>query len=355
MRRSARRSAESVRRMPAARHCSTAWSQPARENTNTIAGSIRSSARRSTTSVRHGVYSRRRRCPRPRGALRASRRAATGFGCSSPPVVDERRQQVQLLGAAVADHVQVHEVDRPALLDHRLGRAPHRLHPRRDLLGVRHGRRQRHDVDLGGQVDDDLLPHRAARRVLEVVHLVEHDVAQAVERRRARVDHVAQHFGGHHHDRRVAVDRVVAGEQADAGRRRTRGRSRRTSGSTAPSAASCRRPCRPSRARGRSRTRRRASCPSPSARRRAPTGPASSASSARVWNSSSGNGRAAVNAARTSVASRAPVSRPSSGRRGVVGVAGRLASRALRRRRRRCRAWLVGVSLICGERRVVRG
>ena len=34
-----------------------------------------------------------------------------------------------------------------------------------------------------GQVDDHLLPHRAAGAVLEVVHLVEHDVAQAVERR----------------------------------------------------------------------------------------------------------------------------------------------------------------------------
>ena len=56
--------------------------------------------------------------------------------------------------------------------------------------------------------------------VLEVVHLVEHDAAQAVERAATGVDHVAQHLGGHHHDRRVAVDRVVAGQQADRARRR---------------------------------------------------------------------------------------------------------------------------------------
>ena len=88
---------------------------------------------------------------------------------------------MQLLGAALADHVEVHELDRPALLDDRLGLAAHRLHPGRDLLGVRDGRRQRDDRDLGREVDDHFLPHRAAGPVLEVVHLVEHGVAEAVE------------------------------------------------------------------------------------------------------------------------------------------------------------------------------
>jgi hypothetical protein len=63
-------------------------------------------------------------------------------------------------------------------------------------------------------MDDDLLPHRAPIAVLEVVHLVEHDRPEGVERRRPGVDHVAQHLGGHHDDRCVAVDGVVAGEQA---------------------------------------------------------------------------------------------------------------------------------------------
>ena len=66
-----------------------------------------------------------------------------------------------------------------------------------------------------GQVDDHLLPDRAAEPVGEVVHLVHHHVRQAVQGRRAGVEHVAQHLGGHHHHRRVAVDRVVAGQQAD--------------------------------------------------------------------------------------------------------------------------------------------
>ena len=94
-------------------------------------------------------------------------------------VVDEGRQQVQARRAAVADEVEVHEVDRAPLLDHRLGRAAHGLHPGRDLLRVRDGRRERDDVDVGREVDDDLLPDRAPRPVLQVVHLVEHDVAQA--------------------------------------------------------------------------------------------------------------------------------------------------------------------------------
>ena len=38
---------------------------------------------------------------------------------------------------------------------------------------------------------------------------------EVVEALRAAVDHVAQHLGGHHDDRRVTVDRVVAGQQPD--------------------------------------------------------------------------------------------------------------------------------------------
>ena len=145
---------------------------------------------------------------RPRPGPRPSSRGATGFGPQLAVVVDERRQEVQRVGAAVADQVQVHELDRPALLDDRLGLAAHRLHPRRDLLRVRDGRRQRDDRDLGREVDDHLFPHRAAGRGPG-------GSAPRRARRSAgpssvgepRVDHVAQHLGGHHDDRRVAVDR----------------------------------------------------------------------------------------------------------------------------------------------------
>ena len=70
-------------------------------------------------------------------------------------------------------------------------------------------------ADCGG-VDDHLLPHRPAVRVLEVVHLVEDDVAEVAQCVGTRVDHVAQHLGRHHDDRSVTVDRVVAGEEPDA-------------------------------------------------------------------------------------------------------------------------------------------
>jgi hypothetical protein len=66
-----------------------------------------------------------------------------------------------------------------------------------------------------GQLEDHLLPHRAAEPVGQVVHLVHHDVAEPVELPGPRVDHVAQHLGGHHHHLGVAVDAGVAGEQAD--------------------------------------------------------------------------------------------------------------------------------------------
>jgi hypothetical protein len=121
---------------------------------------------------------------------------------------------VDALGAAVAHQVEVLELDGAALLDDRHRRPPDGLHPVGELLGVGDGGGQAHEVDLGRGVDDDLLPHRAPVGVLEVVDLVEHHVAQPVEGRRAGVDHVAEDLGGHHDDGGVAVDGVVAGEEA---------------------------------------------------------------------------------------------------------------------------------------------
>ena len=67
--------------------------------------------------------------------------------------------------------------------------------------------------DIESFLTPQLRHHRAAEPVGEVVHLVHHHVAEVRQGRRTRVDHVAEHFGGHHHDRSVTVDRVVAGEQ----------------------------------------------------------------------------------------------------------------------------------------------
>src|SRR3546814_12271834 len=82
-----------------------------------------------------------------------------------------------------------------------------------DLVGYRGG--EAHEAHVEGEVDHHLLPHGTAVGVLEEVHLVEHHVAQPAQRVGPRVDHVAEHLGGHDHYRRVAVYRVVAGEQAD--------------------------------------------------------------------------------------------------------------------------------------------
>ena len=93
--------------------------------------------------------------------------------------------------------------------------AADRLEPLAELLGVAHRGRQRDQPDRLGQRQDDLFPDTAAEAVGQVVHLVHHDVAEAAQRVRAGVEHVAQHFGGHDDDRRVAVAGGVAGQQPD--------------------------------------------------------------------------------------------------------------------------------------------
>ena len=235
---SAARSPGSVRRSPAARHCSTAWSQPLRLKTNAIAGSIDSAASSSAVSTRLGVRSRVRGRPRHAGSRRVAGVEAGGLGVGAQLAVrggDERRQQVQEVGAPLPHQVAVLERDRAVLLDDRRGAARARSRstpppPRRSTPSPT-GTRGSTSAGRWTITSSHTGP---AVAVLEVVHLVEHDVAQAVERRRRRVDHVAEHLGGHHHDRRVAVDRVVAGEQADPARAVELARGRRTSGSRAP-------------------------------------------------------------------------------------------------------------------------
>ena len=154
-----------------------------------------------------------RQPPRP---MRTQRIGIEAIGLGVGATVDEGRQQVQLWRRAIADAVQVDEFDGPAILDHRGRRPAHRRDPVGELFRIRDGRRQADEPDIGGQVEDHLLPHGPAIGVLEVVDLVEHDEPQPVERRGLGVDHVAQHFGRHDDDGRVAVHRVVAGQQANA-------------------------------------------------------------------------------------------------------------------------------------------
>ena len=142
------------------------------------------------------------------------------LGVDGSTLLDEPRRGVdvgrgeQVQHPPSDQHVLV-ERHRPALLDDRDRVTAHRLQPLAELLGVGHGRRQRDQRDRVGQVDDHLLPDRAAGAVGEVVHLVHHDVPQAGEGAGAGVQHVPQDLGRHHDDRRLPVDARVAGEQAD--------------------------------------------------------------------------------------------------------------------------------------------
>jgi hypothetical protein len=77
-------------------------------------------------------------------------------------------------------HVLVQR-DRTALLDDDPRVATDLAQPVAELLGVGHRRRQRDDRHRLRQVDDDLLPHRSAEPVGQVVHLVHDHIAEVGE------------------------------------------------------------------------------------------------------------------------------------------------------------------------------
>ena len=141
---------------------------------------------------------------------------------------------VEQVEQPLADQHVLPQRHRPVLVDDDGGVAAHGLDPAAELLGVADRRRQADQPHLVGQVQDHLLPHRAAHPVGQEVHLVHHDVRKSVQRIRTRVEHVAQHLGGHHHHRRVTVDRLVAGQQPDAFRRRSGAPGRCASDCSAP-------------------------------------------------------------------------------------------------------------------------
>ena len=112
-----------------------------------------------------------------------------------------------------SDHHVLSQRDGALLGDDDGGPAAHLAEPVAELLGVGDRGGQGDHLDLGGQVDDDLLPHRPAEAVSQVVDLVHDHEAQPVQVTRARVEHVAQHLGGHDHHVRVGVDGGVTGQQ----------------------------------------------------------------------------------------------------------------------------------------------
>ena len=88
-----------------------------------MAGSIASSWSRSITSTRRGVKNRRRGRPRDGCPRTWSASSSSRLGLGVRAAVDQGRQQVEVLAALVADAVEVLELDRAPLLDHRLRRA----------------------------------------------------------------------------------------------------------------------------------------------------------------------------------------------------------------------------------------
>ena len=114
------------------------------------------------------------------------------------------------------DHDVLVERDGPVLLHDDLGVTADRDQPLGELLGVAHGRRQRGEPDVVGQVDDHLLPDGAAGPVRQVVDLVHDDVGEPPQGVGPGVEHVAQDLGGHDDDVGVTVDGVVTGQQSDA-------------------------------------------------------------------------------------------------------------------------------------------
>ena len=143
------------------------------------------------------------------------------------PVVEEVEQPL-------ADHDVLPQRDGPVFVDDHRGVSTHGLDPATELLGIADRRRKADQPHLFGQVQDHLLPHRAPHPVGEKVHLVHHDVRKTVQRRRIRVQHVAQHFGGHHDHRCIPVYRLVTGQQADALRGRNGAPGRCVSDCSAP-------------------------------------------------------------------------------------------------------------------------
>ena len=113
----------------------------------------------------------------------------------------------------VTDQVVVVQANRPPVLDDGTRGAAHGGDPLGQLGRVADGRREADQAHPHRQVDDHFLPNRSAVGVLQEVHFVEHHYRQVAQRRAAGVDHVAQHFCGHHHHGCVSVDGVVAGEQ----------------------------------------------------------------------------------------------------------------------------------------------
>ena len=88
-------------------------------------------------------------------------------------------------------------------------------HPLGNFLEIADGRRQPDELDVARGLDDDLFPDGATWKIVDVVDLVEDDVAHPLQPLRVFINKVAQDLGGHHHHWRQRVDGVLARDQPD--------------------------------------------------------------------------------------------------------------------------------------------
>ena len=88
-------------------------------------------------------------------------------------------------------------------------------HPVRDFLEVADGRGEADELDVRRRLDDDLLPDRAAREVIDVMDFVEDDVADLLQSLRVLINKVAQDLRRHDDDRGPGVEGVLAGDEAN--------------------------------------------------------------------------------------------------------------------------------------------
>ncbi len=126
------------------------------------------------------------------------------------------RLVVEQVEEPLADQHVLPQRDGSVLVDDHRGVTAHGLDPAAEFFGVAHRRRQADHPHLGGQVQDHLLPDSTAHAVGQKVDLVHHHMRKPMQRGRIRIQHVAQHFGGHDHHRSIGVYRNVAGQQSDA-------------------------------------------------------------------------------------------------------------------------------------------
>jgi len=120
----------------------------------------------------------------------------------------------QVVQSAAHQHMLI-ERDDAAFADHHIDLAAHFIEPLAEFLGIGDRRGQRDQLNRIGQPEDHFLPDGAAEPVGQIVHLVHHYRGKPRQGPRAGIDHVAEHLGGHHHDRRLGVDRGVTGQQAN--------------------------------------------------------------------------------------------------------------------------------------------